>query len=74
MDTYAAYTRSSTVVHLAQPTRKWYSGMTGTTLCGARAQRITNTTKASAAGYAQPFGTCKRCAATLGQTVREPRA
>ena len=69
MATYVGYARGGTVAHRVQPRRAWYSGMTGAALCGVKVN-VTDRVAGTAAGAVQPVGTCKRCAATLGQTVR----
>lgn len=66
------YTRASksTIRHIVSTDHHWYSGQTGTARCGAKVNVIQDVVVGTAAGFAQPAGTCKRCAATLGQTVR----
>lgn len=74
MNTYLAHSRSNPsidhFVRLGAGARKPYSGMSARALCGARVFVEPSRTAGTAPGFKQPVGTCKRCAATLGQTVR----
>lgn len=74
MSTYVGHSRASTLDHfvrLGAGSRKPYSGMTATSLCGAKVA-VTERTVGTAPGFTQPIGTCQRCAKVLGQTVRKP--
>ncbi len=66
------YTRASKSAtrHIVSTDHRWYSGQTGTAQCGVKVNVTEDRVVGTAAGFAQPAGTCKRCAATLGQTVR----
>lgn len=74
MSTYVGHSRASSLDHFVRldpGSRKPYSGMTGRALCGAKVG-VTEKTVGTHPDYVQPVGTCKRCAAVLGQKVRVP--
>ena len=64
------YSRRSSIAHIAQPRTNYYSGETATALCGTKVN-MTDKVASTHPDRTHPVGTCKRCAAALGQKVKQ---